>query len=140
MDLTFLNIQRRSLRRSREDTRSCIIVVFRVKHFEKFEIFGHIVNSNIFTRIFRHSKIQRGSQGDPRRYKMMYNCCFWCQTFRENRNIWRYEFKYLYRIFRHSTAHLDLKDLLELKEFKDLDLLEHSKEIQRRSQVIQDDV
>jgi hypothetical protein len=31
------------------------------------------------------------------------------------------------RIFRHPTVHLDLKELLELKEFKDLDLLEHSK-------------
>jgi hypothetical protein len=40
---------------------------------KKIEIFGVVVNSNIFTRIFGH-----------------------------------------------STVHLDLKDLLELKEFKDL--------------------
>jgi hypothetical protein len=60
------------------------------------------------------------------------------------------------RIFRHLTVHLGLKDLLELKEFKDLglkvlklrkllnlNLLEHSKKIQRRSSIrskIQDDV
>jgi hypothetical protein len=53
----------------------------------------------------------------------MYNCYFSCQTFRENRNLWRCcEFKYLTLIFRHLTVYLDLKDFLELKEFKDLGL------------------
>jgi hypothetical protein len=50
---------------------------FRVRHFEKVEIFGGVVNLNIFTRIFRH-----------------------------------------------STVHLDLRDFLELKEFRDLELIE----------------
>jgi hypothetical protein len=52
----FLNIPRRFKKRFDEDTRYCIIVVFRAKHFEKFEIFG-VVNSNIFTRIFGYSTV-----------------------------------------------------------------------------------
>jgi hypothetical protein len=44
MNLTFLEHPKKIPRRSREDTRSCIIVVSRVKHFEKIEMFGDVVN------------------------------------------------------------------------------------------------
>jgi hypothetical protein len=80
------------------------------------------VNSYIFARIFRYSttyidlknilefkefkdlKLRKLMnltflelpKKIPSRYKMMCNCCFPCQTFRENRNLRRCcEFKYL---------------------------------------------
>jgi hypothetical protein len=113
--------------RSREDTRSCIIVVFRVKHFDFIEIFGHVMNSNTLTRIFEHSTVHldlkdllelnflKIQKKIPRRYKIVYNYCFCAKHFEKfeifghvmNSNTFT-------RIFGHSTVRLELKDLLEL--------------------------
>jgi hypothetical protein len=56
LNLTLLNVQRRSPIRPEklQDDYNCR---YRVKHFEKIEIFGDVTNSNIFTRIFRYLTI-----------------------------------------------------------------------------------
>jgi hypothetical protein len=57
LELVLLEHPRKIQRRFDEDTRCCIIIVFRAKHFEKFEIFGDVVNSNISTRIIGYSTV-----------------------------------------------------------------------------------
>jgi hypothetical protein len=88
------------------------LLFFRAKYFEKFEIFGYVANSNIFTQIFRHSAVrldlkdllELGKFRDlelrkllnltffehpkkiPRKYKMMYNYCFFVSNISRKSN------------------------------------------------------
>jgi hypothetical protein len=56
---------------------------------------------------------------------MMYNCCFPRQNFEKKIEIIGdvVNSNNFTRIFGHSTGHLDLKDLHELKEFEGLELM-----------------